>query len=401
MAGSASLSGETVTEQTAMTYTAVWNAVSLISGTVSTLPLHLYQSKNGNRKEIARKNSLYRLLHDEANPYQSAMAFRETLMAHVLTWGNGYAEIVRDGFGKVVELWPITPNRIKAEWRENGIFYSVSVDGQQVYLPKYKVLHIAGLGFDGFQGYSPIGMARKTIGLGMALETFGALYFGQGTHVGRVISHPGHLDDRAMSNLKAAFSNTSEGLAKAHKLMVLEEGMKLEKIGIPPEDSQFLESRQFQIPEIARLFNLPPHKLKDLSRSSFNNIESEQISFVTDSILPWIVRLEQAMNMQLLTKTEKEVQNLYFKHVVEGLLRGDAKSRGEFYRAMFGIGAMSQNEIRSKEDLDPIKNGDEYYVPLNMVPSSMVKEILTKNVEKNVKIGEKSNADTEQKPIPE
>jgi len=319
-------------------------------------------------------------------------------MAHVLTWGNGYAEIVRDGFGKVVELWPITPNRVRAEWREGGIFYVVSVDGRQISLPKYKVLHIAGLGFDGFQGYSPISMARKTIGLGMALESFGSTYFGQGTHVGRVLSHPGQLSAQAQANLRESLSDTYQGLAKSHKVMILEEGMKLEKIGIPPEDSQFLESRQFQIPEIARLFNLPPHKLKDLSRSSFNNIESEQISFVTDSILPWLIRLEQSMNMQLLTKTEKEVQRLYFKHVVEGLLRGDAKSRAEFYKAMISIGAMSINEVRGKEDFDPIEGGDEHFVPLNTIPLSKAGAYFEKQLSKDAKIdqiGEKNNADTE------
>jgi len=255
---------------------------------------------------------------------------------------------------------------------------------------------VAGLGFDGFQGYSPVAMARKSIGLAMAMETFGSNYFGNGTHPGVIVSHPGKLSEPAHNNLKADLTATYSGLGKSHKLLLLEEGMKMESVGVPPEDSQFLESRQFQIPEIARWFNLPPHKLKDLSRSSFNNIESEQISFVTDSILPWLIRLEQNFNMQLLTEREKYAENQYFKHIVEGLLRGDAKSRGEFYRAMFSIGAMSPNDVRAKEDADPIDGGDEYYVPLNMAPVSMLKEILLKNNN-----GDKETAYTESKPIQE
>lgn len=392
--GSVALSGEVVTEETALSYSAVWNAVTLISGTVATLPLHLYSPRK-NKKEIVVKHPLYRLMHDEANEFMSAMAFRETLMSHVLLWGNGYAEIVRDGVGKVVALWPITPNRVRIDVKSGRPVYVISVAGEQIYLPKEQVLHLAGLGFDGLLGYSPVAMARKSIGLGMAMETFGSNYFGNGTHPGVIVSHPGKLSGSAQKNLKDSLTSGYSGLGKSHRLLLLEEGMKMESVGVPPEDSQFLESRQFQIPEIARWYNLPPHKLKDLSKSSFNNIESEQISFVTDSILPWLIRSEQCFNMQLLSKREKEIENLYFKHVVEGLLRGDSKSRGDFYKAMFSIGAMSQNDIRAKEDMDPIENGDEYYVPLNMIPASMVREVLLKDTQKSPEIGETDDEDNE------
>jgi HK97 family phage portal protein len=267
---------------------------------------------------------------------------------------------------------------------QNGkLVYRIRMDREaDIILPREKVLHIPGLGFDGFQGYSVIAMARKSIGLGMAMETFGALYFGAGTHPGVVVSHPGQLKDpsKLRDSLGAAYS----GLGKSHRLMLLEEGMKIEELGIPPDDSQFLESRQFQIPEIARWFNLPPHKLKDLTKSSFSNIESEQISFVTDSILPWLVRLEQNYQMQLLTVSDKSFSGygrLYFKHSVDGLMRGDSASRAAFYRAMTNIGAFSINEVRELEDKDPIDGGDEHFVPLNMVPLSMVKEQFKKKLE--------------------
>jgi HK97 family phage portal protein len=368
LAGAQSLSGENVTESTALTYSAVYNAITLISGTIGALPCHLMQRK-GEKKRIADDRRMYRVLHDEFNPYMTAMAGRECLTAHALSWGNGYAEIVRNGYGELVELWPITPNRIRPEMRDGSLVYRIRVGNEDIFLPREKVLHVPGMGFDGFVGYSVISMARKSIGLGMALETFGALYFGQGTHPGVVVSHPGKLGPQASSNLQTSLATEYGGLGKSHKLLLLEEGMKMEKIGIPPDDSQFLESRQFQIPEVARWFNLPPHKLKDLTKSSFSNIESEQQSFYGDSILPWLVRFEQNFNMQLLSPSDKELSGrgrLYFKHSAEGILRADTVARGEFYTKMFSVGAMSVNEIREKEDMDPVAGGDIHLVPLNM-----------------------------------
>jgi HK97 family phage portal protein len=227
-------------------------------------------------------------------------------------------------------------------------------------------------------------MARKSIGLGMALETFGELYFGQGTHPGVIVSHPGQLSPDSHTRLKDSLSASYSGLGKAHRLMLLEDGMKIEKLGIPPNDSQFLESRQFQIPEIARFFNIPPHKLKDLTKSSFSNIESEQASFYTDCILPWLVRLEKNYNNQLLNKTDKELSGrgrLYFKHSADGIMRATATDRAAFYNSMINMGAFSINEVRELEDKDPIENGDEHFVPLNMVPLSMAKEQFEKKLE--------------------
>jgi len=366
--GSQSLAGETVTEHTALTYSAVFNAITLISGTIAALPCHLMQRK-GEKKRIADDRRMYRVLHDEFNPYMTAMAGRECLVAHALAWGNGYAEKVTDGYGELRELWPITPDRVRPEMKDGALVYRIRVGSEDIYLPREQVLHVPGMGFDGFLGYSVVAMARKSIGLGMALETFGSLYFGQGTHPGVVVSHPGKLSDQAQGHLKTSLTEGYSGLGKSHRLLLLEEGMKLEKLGIPPDDSQFLESRQFQIPEIARWFNVPPHKLKDLTKSSFSNIESEQQSFYGDTILPWLVRLEQNYNMQLLSPSDKELSGrgrLYWKHNAEGILRADTAARGEFYTKMFNVGALSVNEIRAYEDKDPIEGGDIHLVPLNM-----------------------------------
>lgn len=383
--GSQSLSGENVTEETALTYSAWWNAVTLISGTIRALPLHLMQRK-GEKKRIADDRKLYQLMHDQWNEYMTAEIGREVLMQHTLTWGNGYAEKVRNGLGEVVELWPITPNRVLPMMRDGQLVYRITMDREApIFLSREKILHIPGPGFDGFTGYSVVAMARKSIGLSMALETFGAMFFGNGTNPSMVVKHPGQLKDPA--NLRKALQESYSGLGKSHRLLLLEEGMSLEKYGIPPDDCQFLESRGFQIPEIARWFNLPPHKLKDLSRSSFNNIEQEQISFVIDSILPWLVRLEANYNTQLLTAGDRGLYGqgrLYFKHNVEGLMRGDAAARAAFYREMWMIGGMSQNEIREKEDMDPDPNplADEKFVPLNMIPLSKIEEYLMKNTGK-------------------
>jgi len=311
-------------------------------------------------------------MHDQWNPYMTAMAGREVMMAHILSWGNGYAEKVRNGYGEIMELWPITPNRVTPRMEGGGLVYRIQMDREApITLPREKILHIPGLGFDGFMGYSVVAMARKSIGLSMALETFGATFFGNGTNPGMVVSHPGKLSPQGHSNLKDSLITGHSGLGKSHRLMLIEEGMKVEKYGIPPDDCQFLESRGFQIPEVARWFNLPPHKLKDLSRSSFSNIESEQISFVTDSILPWLVRLEQNYRMQLLTDSDKDLSGrgrLYFKHSVEGLLRGDTASRAAFYTPLLDRGVFSINEVREWEDKDPIEGGEVHMVQQNMAP---------------------------------
>jgi HK97 family phage portal protein len=370
--GALSLSGEHVDEYTALTSSPIYNAVTLIAGTVSTLPLHLL-SKKGNTTTIQESLSAHAVLYRQANEYMTAQILREVMMGHILLWGNGYAEIVRDGYGNVVALWPITPNRVKIKWKDDAIVYEIRMDkGEDLLLSRDKVLHIPGPGFDGMQGYSVISLARRGIGLTMALETFGSKYFGEGTHPGVVVEHPGKLSSEAHANLKGSLTEAHSGLGKAHRLMLLEEGMKLQNISIQPEDSQFLQTRQFQIPEIARWFNLPPHKLKDLTRSSFSNIESEQISFVTDSILPWLIRLESNYNIQLLNKNEQ--RRLFYRHNVDGLLRGSARERGEFYRLLWNVGAININEIREKENMDPIEGGNEYFVPMNMVPLSRALE---------------------------
>lgn len=369
LAGSQSLSGETVTESTALTYSAVFNAVELISGTIAALPLHLYQ-QDGKVKRLATDRKVYGVLHHAANPYMTAKRQREVQIAHVLLWGNGYAEIVRDGLGEVSELWPIHPARVTPKRDGSGVVYDIRLpDGKTDTIPRENVLHLLGPSDDGYVGHSRIAMARKSIGLGMALETFGARYFGAGTHPGVIVSHPGQLSPQAHKNMQDALTSVYSGLGNTHRLMLLEDGLKLEKLGIPPNDSQFLESRQFSVTETARWFNIPPHKLKDLTRSSFSNIESEQRSFYTDTLLPSLVDLEQSYDMQLLTDGDRKAYGrgrLYWKHSAKGILRADVAAQSAFYTSMLDRGVLSINEVRELEDLDPIPGGDIHLVQLNM-----------------------------------
>lgn len=372
--GSQDVSGSNVTESTALTYSAVWNAVNLYAGALSTLPLHLCRTDANKTIKVTEKR-LYHCLHSSFNKIMTAQVGRSVLIAHLLTWGNCFAEKVYNGYGEVQELWPITPNRVRITMENGVLVYKIQVDAQEYTFTRDKILHIPGLGFDGYQGYSVISMARKSIGLGMAMETFGALFFGQGTHPGITVSHPGTMKDP--KGFREAFAEEYEGLSNAHRVMLLQEGMKIEKIGIPPEDAQFLQSREFQIPEIARWFNLPPHRLKDMTRSTNNNIEAENISYVTDSLLPVAINIEQNLDLQLLTYTQKYVNSYYFRHNFDAMLRGNSVDRANYYKIMTGIGAMTINMVRQKENFDPDPSpyADEPFIAINnMIPLSKIDE---------------------------
>ena len=378
--GSQTPAGENVTEYNALTYSAVWNAIYQISSTCGSLPLHLRQHK-GRKTRYATENPLYRVMHTQFNPFMTAKIGRECIMAHVLTWGNGYAEKVTNAVGDIIELWPITPDRVCVKLENREMTYDIRVGNETIRLKRDKILHIAGFGFDGLVGYSPIAMARKNIGWGMAMETYSSNFFGKGTHPGIVVSHPGPaMSAQAHDNLKRSLTESYSGLGNSHRLMLLEEAMKVEKLGFSPEDSQFLESKQHHITDIARWFNMPPHKLKDMSKSSFNNIEAENSSYVVDTILPLTIHTEQIYDIQLLSKKQYE-SGLYFKHVLEGLLRANSKERAEFYKIMIGNTMMTPNEAREKEDMNPSEDplADELWAPTGNIPLSKFGDYLSKN----------------------
>ncbi|MFA4973654.1 MAG: phage portal protein [bacterium] len=370
--GKASATGVRVSESSALATSAVWACVRLLSETVASLPLPLYR-KLPRGKERAYEHPLYALLHDQPNPEMPAIAFREALQGHLCTWGNAYAEIEYDLVaGTIKSLWPLRPDRMAVKRESNGQirYYYKLPNNQTTILPAYQVFHIPGFGFDGLVGYSPIALARETVGLALATEEFGARFFGNGAKVGGILEHPGKLSPQAHENLRKSFNSEHQGLTNALRLAILEEGMKYQQVGIPPEDAQFLETRKFQVREIARWFHVPPHMIADLEQATFSNIEHQGIEYVVYSARPWLVRWEQYISTKLLGPEERK--DYLAEFVVQGLLRGDVQARYNAYAIGRQNGWLSANDIRELENMNPLpgEEGDIYLVPLNMVPTS-------------------------------
>jgi HK97 family phage portal protein len=376
LGGSQSYTGKSVNPESALTFTAVYACVRILSETVASLPLPVYERLQPKGKRKAPNHYLYSVLHDKANEEMTAFTFRETMMNHLLLWGNAYAEIQYDGAGRVVGLWPLRPDKTFPE-RVNGklVYKTILPNGEVVVLDSMRVLHIPGMGFDGLVGYNPIRLAREAIGLGLAAEEYGARFFANGAKPGGVLEHPGSLSETALNNLRQSWNEMHQGLDKQHRIAILEEGMQYKQIGIPPEEAQFLETRKFQVTEIARFFRVPPHMLADLERATFSNIEQQSIDFVTHSIRPWLVRWEQSLNAKPFGRDWGRRYFAEFK--VDALLRGDIKSRYEAYAIARQNGWLSADDIRELENMNPLPDGqgEMYLVPLNMVPADSIGEI--------------------------
>ena len=370
-----SSSGKTVNERSAMQMTAVYSCVRILSEAVAGLPLHVYRYDGKGGKDKALEHPLYRLLHDEPNPEMTSFAFRETLMTHLLLWGNAYAQVIRNGKGEVVALYPLMPSKMTVDRDQAGrIYYAYSrtqADGntlgrdQQVLLSPHDVLHIPGLGFDGLVGYSPIAMAKNAIGMAIACEEYGASFFANGAAPGGVLEHPGVVKDP--KRVRESWNAIYQGSRNAHRIAVLEEGMAYKSIGISPEQAQFLETRKFQINEIARIFRIPPHMVGDLEKSSFSNIEQQSLEFVKYTLDPWVVRWEQSLHRALFSPEDKK--RFFVRFNLDGLLRGDYQSRMAGYAVGRQNGWMSTNDIRELENLDripPELGGDLYLINGNM-----------------------------------
>ncbi|MDW7658131.1 MAG: phage portal protein [Bacillota bacterium] len=362
-------SGKAVNERTALQTTAVYACVRILAETIASLPLHTYRYTDRG-KEKALDHPLYYLLHNEPNSEMTSFVFRETLMSHLLLWGNAYAQIIRDGRGQVLALYPLLPDKMTVD-RTNGgeIIYQYRTDRGVYSLRREEVLHIPGLGFDGLIGYSPIAMAKNAIGMAIATEEYGASFFANGANPGGVLEHPGVVKDP--KRVRESWNAVYQGSSNAHRVAVLEEGMKFQAIGIPPEQAQFLETRKFQINEIARVFRIPPHMLADLEKSSFSNIEQQSLEFVKYTLDPWVIRWEMSIQKALFSTAEK--QQYFVRFNLDGLLRGDYASRMTGYATGRQNGWLSSNDIRELENMNPIPaglGGDLYLVNGNMLPLS-------------------------------
>ena len=370
-----SSAGKTVNERTAMQMTAVYAAVRILAEGVASLPLHVYRrGENGDRSKAEDMNLFY-LLHDKPNPEMTSFIFREALMCHLLLFGNAYAQVLRNGRGEVAALYPLLPNKMSVERDEKGqLFYRYirndneppSMQGNTVILMPSEVLHIPGLGFDGLVGYSPISMTKNAIGLGLAAEEYGSRFFANGAAPAGVLEHPGVIKD--VSKLRESWNETFGGSRNAGKVAILEEGLHFNPISMSPQDSQLLETRQFQLTEIARIFRIPPHMLGDLSKATFSNIEHESLEFVKYTLTPWICRWESSLTDALLSREEQKKYEIRFN--VDGLLRGDYKSRMEGYAVGINNGFLCPNDVRRLEGFDLIpeeKGGNSFLVQGAMI----------------------------------
>lgn len=361
-------SGKAVNERTAMQTSAVYACVRILAESVAGLPLHVYERTANGSKSTKPSHPLYRLLHDEPNREMTSFVFRETLMSHLLLWGNAYAQIIRDGRGFPIALYPLLPDRMAVDRNESGeLVYTYQSDKGQVKLRRENVLHIPGLGFDGLIGYSPIAMAKNAVGLALATEDYGAAFFANGANPGGVLEHPGVIKPEQADRLRESWQSQFGG-ANAHKVAVLEEGLKFHQMSIPPEQAQFLETRKFQTNEIARIFRVPPHMVGDLEKSSFSNIEQQSLEFVKYTLDPWVVRWEQSLQQALILPSEKAT--IFIKFNLDGLLRGDYQSRMQGYSTGIQNGFMSVNDVRGLEDMNLLtaeEGGDLHFVNGNMV----------------------------------
>ena len=367
-------SGVRVDELRAMQTSAVYACVKILSETVASLPLHLYKKGKDGKNEQAEEHPLFSCLYETPNEEMTSFEFRETMMTSLLLWGNAYARKIRDRAGHVCELWYLKPDRMTVE-RDSvtskiKYTYSDDVTNQTYEYTPDQVFHLKGLSLDGVKGISPIAQAREAVGLSLATEEYGAKFFGNGARPGGVLEHPGILKDP--ERLRESWNKVYQGTRNSHKVAVLEEGMKYHTIGIAPEDAQFLETRKYQVNEICRIFRVPPHLVGDLERATFSNIEHQSIEFVQHTIRPWLVRWEQGISRSLLDEKERL---LYFARFnVDGLLRGDYKSRMEGYAIGRQNGWLSINDIRRLEDMALVpqeKGGDEYLVNGNMIQAAV------------------------------
>lgn len=365
--------GVGVSEWTAITLPAVYACVSIIADAVAMLPLDVYEKrKDGRGSDPKPDHPLNAIIGEQANEDMSSFDFRQTKMHHALLWGNGYAEIERTRGGDPLALWPLYPDRtFPYKPFEEPLKYRTQIFARSLMLDPADVIHVKALGFDGYMGYSPVGVARQAVGMGLAMEKFGGKFFANDAKSGGFLLHPGKLGDAAKENVTKSFQEQG-GNENAFKVKVLEEGMKFVATTIPPDDAQFLASRAFQLAEIARIYRVPLVLLQSMEKATSwgSGIEQIMIGFIVWTIQPWILRLEQEYNRKLLTEKERK-SGLFIKFNLRALSRGDMAARSNFYRVMWGLGAMNANQIREHEDMNPYEGGDTYRVPMNSEPEEI------------------------------
>lgn len=374
--GGRSHTGEYMGADAALSTSAFWRGLRLISDSIAMLPLITYAELDGGGKERARDHHLYPVLHRRPNPEMTRFTYMQTIASHVVAWGNGYAEKVFDGTGRVREVWPLRPDRMTVERDMQTLarrYRYRKLDGSEVILPASRVHHVKGLGFDGLVGYPVLTLMRNTLYISGAAEKYGAHTFANGARPQIVLTHPDKLSAQAKTNLADSFEENHAGPANAGRTAVLEEGVQLHQVGFPPDDAQFLQTREFQVTEFARWMGLPPHKLYDLKRATFSNIEQQALEYLLDSLNPWLVNFEQQMQLDLFDPRD----DAFPEFERNALMQVDAKSRAAFYQVMRWMGVMNADDIAKRENLNPLPDGlgQIRFVPMNMTPLGQARSL--------------------------
>ncbi|HUX02814.1 MAG TPA: phage portal protein [Phycisphaerae bacterium] len=367
--GGPTASGISVNEDSALKLSTVYACTYAIASDVAKLPLLVYRRLATGGKERAESHPAYWRLHVQPNPQMTAISMRSAMTAHMLNWGNAYAWIEWSGSGNLLYLWPLRPDRVKPFRREGRIWYEVKYfdDVEHTLVSTIHdaedILHVPGLGFDGLTGYSVIQYAKESIGTAKAAERFGARFFGNGARPGGVLEHPGALSDQARANLRISWDRLHQGPDNAQRMAILEEGMKYNPISVNPDDAQFIETRQFSVSEVCRWYRMPPRKVGDTTRAQgWSTLEASNTEYVQDTLLPWLIRWEQAINVRIFG--ERAQGRIFAEHLVEGLLRGDTTSRASFYASGITNGWLTRNEVRELENRNPLPGLDEPLTPV-------------------------------------
>ena len=368
--GAGNGTGVSVSKDTALNYSAVYACVRVLSESIASLPLNVYEEERNGDRTLAKDHPIYKLISREPNSYMTSYTWREVLMANLVLRGNAYFFIERDRNARPISLSYLDSDKVTVTHHEGDLFYSIK--GVETPVHQSNILHFKGLGFDGVKGKSVIKVHQDTIGLSLAANKYGGNFFGNASKPSGVLKHPAKLSKEAANRLKNSWNASYGGVGNAHRTAILEEGMDFKTVSINPQDADFLNTRKFQVNEIARVFRVPPHLIGDLDRATFSNIEQQGIDFVVHTLRPYLSNIEAELNRKLFRESEKEFY--FIKFNVNGLMRGDSKARAEYYKAMSSIGAMSINEIRRLEDYNRIENGNKHYYPLNMQDINTTKD---------------------------
>jgi HK97 family phage portal protein len=363
---SSSSSGVSVNKQTALTLSAVYASVKVITDAFSSLPIHVIK-ENGRNKEIDTSNPIDFLLHKEPNEIHTSYVWRQIIMPHLLLWGNSYCLIEFQGGGsrRPKALLPVHPSKVQVDLVDGKLIYTVQLEKTKIVVDQAQMLHVRGLG-DEIEGKSVIDVAASNLGLGKAAEDFGSGFFERGASSSGVLSTEQTLSDKAIKNLRDSHNNTYSGVNNSNKTMILEQGLKYQQTSIPPDNAQFLETRQFNVTDVARWFSVPPHKLAELTNATFSNIEEQELNFVKHTIAAYVINHEQEWDKKLFRDSEKS--NTYTKMNLEGLLRGDIKTRYDAYKIGIQNGFITPNEAREKENMNPLDGLDHTWMQTNTAP---------------------------------